>query len=430
MSVLLMPVGNDAPYVDASGNPLSGGLMYFYASGSSTPQNTFTDSGGLTTNANPVELNSNGYPASGATIVGIWGTTGLMYKAVLKTSAGVTIWTRDGLSLINDTAVAAQDEWIASGLTPTYVSATSFTLAGDQTSAFHVGRKVKTTNSGGTIYSKIVTTAYGALTTVTVANDSGTLDSGLSAVSYGGITALNTSISGEMIYRKGTAVASAATTNIWNVAGDYVHITGSTGPITSFGTAPYAGDQRTIVFDSTPTITYDATSLILPGAANIVAAAGDRAVVRADTTANMIVVAYTRATGVPVSGIATQAIMETATSLTAVVAPGVQQYHPGMAKAWVDFTLAGGGATVNASYNVTSVTRNSAGDYTINFTTAFSAANYGIGGTIDDDGANYNRRWYVKAAGRSTGSCTVVHTSEIGAPSDTGRMSFTFFGDQ
>jgi hypothetical protein len=60
---------------------------------------------------------------------------------------------------------ATQSEWVASGLTPTYVSATSFTLAGDQTSAFHKDRRLKTTNSGGTVYSTITASVFGALTT-------------------------------------------------------------------------------------------------------------------------------------------------------------------------------------------------------------------------------------------------------------------------
>jgi hypothetical protein len=43
-------------------------------------------------------------------------------------------------------------------------------------------------------------------------------------------------------------------------------------------------------------------------------------------------------------------------------------------KAWVRFN--GTAATVNASYNVSSVTRASAGLYTVNFTNAISDANY------------------------------------------------------
>lgn len=74
---------------------------------------------------------------------------------------------------------------------------------------------------------------------------------------------------------------------------------------------------------------------------------------------------------------ATQAEMETATSTTTAVSPGRAQYHPGVSKAWVKFNSTG---TISASYNVTSVTQNGTGDYTINFTTAFSSANYVICG--------------------------------------------------
>jgi hypothetical protein len=47
----------------------------------------------------------------------------------------------------------------------------------------------------------------------------------------------------------------------------------------------------------------------------------------------------------------------------------------GSAKVWVNFNGVTT-ATIRASYNVSSVTRNSAGDYTVNFTTALSDANY------------------------------------------------------
>ena len=46
----------------------------------------------------------------------------------------------------------------------------------------------------------------------------------------------------------------------------------------------------------------------------------------------------------------------------------------GSAKAWVNYN--GSSTTIRASYNVSSITRNAAGNYTINFTNAFSDANY------------------------------------------------------
>lgn len=183
MSVKLSPIGNDAPFLDASGNPLNGGFLYTYTAGSSTPLGTYTTSAGNVSNANPIVLNANGYPSNGSSVVSVWLTAGSSYKFELQTSAGVTVWTRDNISGINDTSVST-DEWSASGLTPTYVSTTSFTLAGDQTTNFHVGRRLQFTVTAGTVYGRILTTAYGALTTVTLVMDgSQVLDSGLSAVS-------------------------------------------------------------------------------------------------------------------------------------------------------------------------------------------------------------------------------------------------------
>lgn len=193
------PLWSSPPqFVDSNGDPYSGAYLFFYASGSSTKQNVYTDSTGNTACDNPITLNSSGYPSVSGTVVTPFGTTGLTYKIGLAIPGSADppasfLWTADGISPINDTTVTV-DQWVASGLTPTYVSATSFTLSGDQTSVFHVGRKLKTTNTGGTVYSRIVNSAYSASTTVTVENDSGTLDSGLSAVSYAMLSASNNSL--------------------------------------------------------------------------------------------------------------------------------------------------------------------------------------------------------------------------------------------
>ncbi len=51
----------------------------------------------------------------------------------------------------------------------------------------------------------------------------------------------------------------------------------------------------------------------------------------------------------------------------------------GSSKAWVNFV--GSSGSINASFNVSSVTRNGTGDYTVNFTTAMTSALYVISGT-------------------------------------------------
>lgn len=62
----------------------------------------------------------------------------------------------------------------------------------------------------------------------------------------------------------------------------------------------------------------------------------------------------------------------------------------GAAKAWVNFNGTGTVA-IRASFNVTSITDNGTGIYTVNFTNAISDANYavsGFGNWVDDSNAN------------------------------------------
>lgn len=99
---------------------------------------------------------------------------------------------------------------------------------------------------------------------------------------------------------KSADISSATTTTIWATDGNFAHITGTT-TITSFGTAEQAGDERTIVFDGALTLTHNSTSLILPTGANITTAAGDTAIVRAETTANARVIAYLKKDGTTIS---------------------------------------------------------------------------------------------------------------------------------
>lgn len=95
---------------------------------------------------------------------------------------------------------------------------------------------------------------------------------------------------------------------------------------------------------------------------------------------------------------ATQAEMETATSTTVGVTPGRQQYHPSAPKFWCMFNGSTAGTNApTAGYNVTNVTRNGTGDYTVNFTTSFSSANYCPGGTCQN------------SANPATGNGTLVH---------------------
>lgn len=94
MSVFLSPVGGaGAQFFDNNGNPLSGGKLYTYAAGTTTPQATYTTSSGGTAHSNPIVLDSAGRVSAGGEI---W-LAFSPYKFVLNTSADVLLATWDNI---------------------------------------------------------------------------------------------------------------------------------------------------------------------------------------------------------------------------------------------------------------------------------------------------------------------------------------------
>ena len=90
--------GAGAQFSDANGAPLTGGLIYTYLSGTTTPVTTYTTRDGTTNNTNPIVLD-----AAGRTPNEIWLDGGVLYKFILKTSAYVQIGSYDDIPAINDT---------------------------------------------------------------------------------------------------------------------------------------------------------------------------------------------------------------------------------------------------------------------------------------------------------------------------------------
>ena len=90
--------GAGAQFSDANGAPLTGGLIYSYLSGTTTPVTTYTTRDGTTNNTNPIVLD-----AAGRTPNEIWLDGGVLYKFILKTSAFVQIGSYDDIPAINDT---------------------------------------------------------------------------------------------------------------------------------------------------------------------------------------------------------------------------------------------------------------------------------------------------------------------------------------
>ena len=196
-------------FVDNNGNSLSGGKLFTYVAGTTTKQNTYTDSTGNTANTNPVVLNSRGEAP-------VWLTPGLGYKMTLSPSSDTdpptnAIWTVDQ---------------IMAPVTPSALIAMS--AAVNETSA---------------------------------------------------------------------TLASASTVAIGAAEANYIFISGTT-TITAFDTVQ-SGTERTLEFQGALTLTYNATSLILPGAANITTAAGDTAIFRSEGSGNWRCIVYQPARNMP-----------------------------------------------------------------------------------------------------------------------------------
>ena len=93
MAVFLSPVGGAAAqFFTNSGVPLTGGKLYTYAAGTTTPQASYTSSSGVTAHTNPIILDSAGRVPGGE----IW-LTSVPYKFVLNTSTDVLIATYDNI---------------------------------------------------------------------------------------------------------------------------------------------------------------------------------------------------------------------------------------------------------------------------------------------------------------------------------------------
>ena len=95
MSVTLsLFAGAGAQFFDNNGTPLSGGKIYTYAAGTTTPNPTYTTNSDASLHTNPIVLDAAGRVSSGGEI---WLKVGVGYKFVVKTSVDVLIATYDNI---------------------------------------------------------------------------------------------------------------------------------------------------------------------------------------------------------------------------------------------------------------------------------------------------------------------------------------------
>lgn len=128
MAVLLSPIGGAAAqFFDDNGDPLSGGRLYTYYAGTSSPATTFTSVSGDINHPNPIIFDSAGrIPDAGE----VWLTENIMYRFILQNSVGIQVgpgWNDIiGMGAFVDTSTLStgRDEQTFTGLTTPVITLT------------------------------------------------------------------------------------------------------------------------------------------------------------------------------------------------------------------------------------------------------------------------------------------------------------------
>lgn len=225
-----------AYFTDNNGAPLAGGLVYTYAAGTNTPQASYTDSSGVTPNANPVVLDSAGRAA-------IW-LSGF-YKIIVKDSLGNTI----GVPADNVTAINSSGNMNTSVYDPANIAEQLVGLTAVQT----LLNKSATTVAVGTNTTQIATAAllYASLKGALFNTQQGQLTTPFTTTSVGifvTITGLTINITPTLATSTVLVRAVIQVSNSSTSTGLFQLLRGSTpiGVATSPGTRSAAGASTTV----------------------------------------------------------------------------------------------------------------------------------------------------------------------------------------
>ena len=276
----------------------------------------------------------------------------------------------------NGSSVAAWATTLPTGLTLPTATITNPTLTGGT-----IGGSVVITASNASLTSPTITNA--SETTPTITNPTvtgGTISSALWSPGTGTITA-------------------ASTTDLSSITADNVTVTGNS-TINALGTVT-SGVKKWLTFTGTPVLTYNASSLIVPGSANISVTAGDTAVAQSLGSGNWRVISYTRLNGTAFTSpmpVSFRNLKIQVTSNTAITVSADQ------------LTLA------NGSGNYLSIT---------NFSQSIATGTSGAGGL--DTGSIGASSWYNVYGGAKVDGTPTAYLS-LSATAPTLPSGYTYYG--
>lgn len=192
---LLYPIGYI--FLDDNGSPVNAGRLYAYRTGTSTAQDTFSDSTLSTPNANPVVLNS-----SGRSTTAIYGdpSSGFDYRLKLTTSADSQIWQYDDIVVDGaDTATFAEGTFTGTltGMDASTTGTVNYKIVSNSAgTGKHCTLTVPTTISGTSNTTAMTMTGLPAACSPSIAATVPVqvVDNGGSYIGLGQITASSTTI--------------------------------------------------------------------------------------------------------------------------------------------------------------------------------------------------------------------------------------------
>jgi len=108
----------------------------------------------------------------------------------------------------------------------------------------------------------------------------------------------------------------------------------------------------------------------------------------------------------------------------------IRPEHPGLARAWVNFGYVGGAIQINASHNVSGVTRLAAGRYRVTFVTPFADTDYCWLAFARSNTNSRNQRMAIARSttdAKTTAYVEVICATAAGSLADTTEVNLMVF---